>query len=416
MDVNPAQETTSGTEVTDKLPIEEVFDLHPRRPRPIRLNARSVGVVLGGLAFAVTAVVILGLKIGSPERLDSGDGSYDSASGRPADAALDRLHPVPDWAETYAFLQPPSPDDVVDETEKVGTDLASAEPKRPVDLREGVADLRKQALLDELLTQMRDGFDSPVLFTVRDRRHSGSRGTASPVAAESLTPSGALPRIAARTSDLMFLRNPGRQPNRVSGMLRAPESPYELRAGSVIPAALITAIHSDLPGDLVAQVVQHVYDAETGEHLLVPQGSRLIGTYRNEIASGQKRVLVVWQRLILPNGKSIGLDAMPGVDPTGAAGLHDQVDYHLKQLVGATALSSAIALTGNFARGVGDRDEPISIVGETVAQQSARFGQQVIDRQLNRPPTITIRAGYRFNVLVNRDIPLEPYQRVSESP
>lgn len=106
---------------------------------------------------------------------------------------------------------------------------------------------------------------------------------------------------------------------------------------------------------------------------------------------------------------------MPGVDRTGAAGLSDQVDYHVKQLVGATALSSAIALTGNLARGGGDRDEPLSVVGETVAQQSARFGQQVIDRQLSRPPTITVRPGHRFNVFVNRDIPLEPYQGVRSS-
>lgn len=409
---SPTETATGSGHIEDKLPVEDVFDLHPRRPGSVKLSPRSVAIVLGVLAVAVTFVVLIGLSLGSSER--RGAGSSDVSSKRMSDEAIDRQNPVSDWAETYAFLQHAEP--LAEEVFAAELQVTGA--SRP-ELNVPVSDLRQDELLDEMLSQMRAGFDSPVVFQVATRRNPEAVALMSPTPALAI-PGGEymsanLPLSAvggARAGDLIFLRNPGRQPDRVSGTLKVPASPFELRAGSVIPAALITAIHSDLPGDLVAQAIQNVYDAETGKHLLVPQGSRLIGTYRNEVAAGQNRVLVVWQRLILPNGKSIGLDAMPGVDLTGAAGLHDQVDYHLKQVVGATALSSVIALTGNLARGGGDRDEPLSVVGETVAQQSARFGQQVIDRQLNRPPTITVRAGHQFNVLVNRDIPLEAFENV----
>jgi type IV secretion system protein VirB10 len=159
-------------------------------------------------------------------------------------------------------------------------------------------------------------------------------------------------------------------------------------------------------------VTENVYDSVTGNYLLIPQGSRLLGKYQSLVTNGQNRALLVWSRLIYPNGKSILLDGMPGTDQIGHAGLVDKVDYHLDKLAEATALTTAIAYAGNLARnrqssnGYSNQD----VVGDTVAQQVNRVGEKVIDRQLDLQPTITIRSGWPLRVLVNKDMILEPYQ------
>jgi len=193
--------------------------------------------------------------------------------------------------------------------------------------------------------------------------------------------------------------------------LLTPVSKYELKAGSVIPGALVTAINTDLPGEVIGEVTQNVYDSVTGNYLLIPQGSRLLGTYQSLVSNGQNRALLVWQRLIYPNGNSIVLDGMPGTDQTGQAGLADKVDYHLGKLAEATALTTALAYAGNLARnpqstsGNGNQD----VVGDSVAQQANRIGEKIIDRQLDLQPTITIRSGWPLRVLVNKDMLLVPY-------
>ncbi len=190
---------------------------------------------------------------------------------------------------------------------------------------------------------------------------------------------------------------------------RQPLSRYEVKAGNVIPAALITGINSDLPGDIVAQVTDNVYDTVTGRALLIPQGTRLIGKYDSFVAFGQSRALVVWQRLVMPNGRSILLDGMIGADRAGYSGLEDEVDYHLKQLGLGVVLSTALSLGGNLA--VDDRDDN-SILGDaalSVSQEASRTGQQVVRKFLNVQPTITIRPGWPLNVMVNKDIILAPY-------
>lgn len=198
----------------------------------------------------------------------------------------------------------------------------------------------------------------------------------------------------------------------LSKPLLTPISKYELKAGSVIPGALVTAINTDLPGEVIGQVTENVYDSATGNYLLIPQGSRLLGKYQSLVTNGQNRALLVWRRLIYPNGQSIVLDAMPGTDQTGQAGLADQVDYHLDKLAEATALTTAIAYAGNLAR---NRQSGSSgnngqdVVGDTVAQQANRIGEKVVDRELDVQPTITIRQGWPLRVLVNKDMVLAPY-------
>ena len=398
-----------------KLSPEEALELHPKRSRPIKLNFKAVAVAIGGVGVLVIVIILIGVAI------SSGDDSQTTASIRSpnhlSDESIEQQGAVAQLPHDYSFLRPIPPA----EEEPLEQDV----PERPVTQttqprvqtpEAPPTEDRQAELIEEMLTRMQAGFDSPVVFPRSQQTQLQyelpNRDVDSFSRAELNSLITANTLQAPQSSELLFLRNPGRLPHRVSGTLQSPFTPYELRAGSVIPAALITAIHSDLPGDLIAQVSDNVYDAETGRHLLIPQGSRLLGTYSSDIPEGRNRVLVVWQRLILPNGKSISLDAMPGVDQTGAAGLHDQVDYHIDNVVGATALSSAIAFTGNLARSRSEDGEALSVVGETVAQESARFGQQIIDRELRRPPTIMVRSGWQFNVLVNKDIPLEVYEPV----
>ena len=189
--------------------------------------------------------------------------------------------------------------------------------------------------------------------------------------------------------------------------LETPISPWQLMSGSVIPATLITAINSDLPGQVVAQVTEPVYDTVTGNTLLIPQGTRVIGRYDSAIAFGQSRALIIWNRLILPDGSSIRIENLPAVDGRGNAGLKDRVNSHALRLFGAAALSSLI----NIGAELGDDDnDRIARALRDAAQDGAQtVGQQVVQRQLNVQPTLTIRRGWRLRILVHQDIILKPY-------
>jgi type IV secretion system protein VirB10 len=196
---------------------------------------------------------------------------------------------------------------------------------------------------------------------------------------------------------------------RLDARLVAPRSAYELIAGSIIPAALQTELNSDLPGRVIAQVTAPVYDSVTGAHLLVPQGSRLIGSYDSATTYGDRRLLLVWNRLILPNGWSINLQGMDGADVSGAAGVRDRVDNHLGRLTGAIALSAVVSDIANEAES--DDEESFGrSVGDAAAQEAARSGGRIIDRELSVRPTLRVRVGAPVRLLVTRDIRLRPYR------
>lgn len=189
--------------------------------------------------------------------------------------------------------------------------------------------------------------------------------------------------------------------------LVSPRSPYQVMAGNLIPASLVTGLNSDLPGQVIGQVTENVFDTVTGQHLLIPQGSRLMGRYDSVIAFGQSRALVVWTRLILPNGDSIQLDNLPGSDSQGFAGLKDKVDRHTWQFIKGAALSSLLSVGSELASDDGDR---LTRALQNAGQDSANIaGQRIIDRNLNVQPTIKIRQGWRFNVIISRDLILKPY-------
>lgn len=187
----------------------------------------------------------------------------------------------------------------------------------------------------------------------------------------------------------------------------APASPYVLQAGAVISAALITGIRSDLPGQITAQVTEHIYDSPTGRVLLVPQGTRIIGEYSNDVGFGQRRVLLVWNRLIMPNGRSIVLERQPGADTQGYAGLEDGVDYHWWDIAKAAGLSTLLAVGAELA--VDDEDRLVRAIRDGAQDTINDAGQQIIRRQLQVAPTLTIRPGFPVRVIVTRDLVLEPY-------
>jgi type IV secretion system protein VirB10 len=191
--------------------------------------------------------------------------------------------------------------------------------------------------------------------------------------------------------------------------LQTPASPYQLMASTVIAASLITGLNSDLPGFVIAQVTENVFDTVSGRHLLIPQGSRLIGKYDNIVAFGQERALVVWQRIILPDGSSIVIDNLPATDTGGYAGLADQVDFHTWKLLKGVALATVLGVGSELTFGSSDSDLVKALQQSTQATTN-RAGQRLIERQLNVQPTITVRPGWPLRVIVHRDVVLRPYR------
>lgn len=238
-----------------------------------------------------------------------------------------------------------------------------------------------------------------------DNRAAASAGPAPSASAASGDPAQP-PVPTAASSRQAFLEQRGNRSTESLERIMRLASPYVVQAGSIIPAALITGIRSDLPGQITAQVTQNVYDSPTGRILLIPQGSRLIGEYDSNVAAGQNRVLLAWDRLILPGGQSILLDRLPGADAAGMAGLEDQTNYHWGNMLKAALISTLLG-AGSELVSSGDSDLIRALrygTQDTVSQT----GRQVVQRQLNVPPILTVRPGFALRIIVTRDLVLEP--------
>ena len=212
-----------------------------------------------------------------------------------------------------------------------------------------------------------------------------------------------------------FLTTASTSKDYVSQPLQHPRSRFEVKAGSLISAALVTAINSDLPGEVIAQVTENVFDTVSGRYLLIPQGSRVIGKYDSLISYGQDRALVVWTRLILPNGNSIDLEAMKGTDETGAAGLQDEADHHRWAFAGALAVSTVMSFGPSVAQAfaqkatTGGSTNIYTQPSTSLGTQSSQVGENLLNRELNRPNTVTIRQGWPLRILLNKDMVMEAY-------
>jgi type IV secretory pathway VirB10-like protein len=213
-------------------------------------------------------------------------------------------------------------------------------------------------------------------------------------------------------SKLLFVNAPVDRRTTAPDRLTRPASPFVVQAGTVIPAALITGIRSDLPGQITAQVTENIFDTPTGRARLIPQGAKLIGIYDSQVAFGQSRVLLVWTRLIMPNGRSIVLERQQGADAGGHSGLEDEVDNHWAELFKAALLSTVLGVGAELGSGAdsGSNTDIIQALRLSAANSLNQTGQQVVRRSLNIQPTLTIRPGFPVRVVVNRDLVLEPYK------
>ena len=215
------------------------------------------------------------------------------------------------------------------------------------------------------------------------------------------------PDLNRQLDKVAFLQE-SRESGYLDRQLTAPRSSFELKTGTVIPGVLLSELNSDLPGEIVAQVAHNVYDTASGNHLLIPQGTKLFGHYDSRVAFGQGRLLVSWQRLIFPDASTLELDGMGGYDRGGNAGFTGRVNNHYGRLFGFALLTSAISAGYQISQP--DRDSTLTPLSEqqvaaaAVGQQMAQLGTEIARRNMRVQPTITVAKGYRLHVMVNKDI------------
>jgi type IV secretory pathway VirB10-like protein len=390
------EQPSVGGEAPDAAPMR----LRGETPRVTRLSRR----VLAGLGL-VASLGVGGALVYALQSRHSGPGNeelYSTDNRTTADglAGLPRDYsgvPRPDVPQ----LGPPLPGDL-------GRPILSAQNRgQPV---AGVS-AEEQRRLQEI-----DAARTSRLFAGTETRST----PATPPPAPSETPAMGSPTLAglglapepatptAQERQAAFLNAAADRRTVSPDRVAAPASPNILQAGSIISAALITGIRSDLPGQITAQVTENVYDSPTGQILIIPQGARLIGQYDNGVGFGQRRVLLVWNRIIMPNGRSIVLERQPGADSEGYAGLEDGVDYHWRELFKAAALSTLLSIGAESGSSSGESDI-LRALRQGASNSTSQIGRQIVGRQLDIAPTLTIRPGFPVRVIVARDLVLEPY-------
>lgn len=416
---------------------------HPKQGNIRRLNRLPIIAAIG-LVVLFFAVIIYGL---SSRGLIFGDGQrHDTTPGsRPASTYGDQLKQgISDGIIGEPVQTPFQPVPIERRVEEqvapaivptADGPLARSNNLEPEEIwRARIEREQQEQVLRELHRQRmasiqadEAAFNSPIAVSLQG--HEGTSDTPAPTSetlrnTSSFRRGGAIDLYAAAMQSGMLAQNSdpngqgakesffnqdikdlGYLPNQVVPQ----QSSYELKRGSVIPATLVTGINSDLPGRITAQVSQNVYDSKTGRHLLVPQGSKLLGRYDSKIVFGQKRVLVIWTDIIFPNGSTLQIRGMPGVDAAGYGGFSDKVDNHYLRTFGSAILVALIG-AGNemiIPQGRNAFGEPNSAEDATRRSFAETFGkmaEQTISKNMNVQPTVKIRPGYRFNVLVEQDI------------
>jgi len=367
--------------------------LRAETPRVTRLSRKMLASAAAVALVGIGGALIYALQTRGPG--DGGEELYSTANRQTADglAGLPRDYTGP-------VLGPALPGDLG------GPILSAQNAGQPV-----VPPAVPIPGVDEAEQRRRAEEEAARLSTVFFQSRQGSTASATPGAMPGLPgfdPGGAAAQPTAQDKQLAFLNAAADRRTVTPDRVTPPASPFVLQAGAVISAALITGIRSDLPGQITAQVTENIYDSPTGSILLVPQGTRLIGQYDNSVQFGQRRVLLVWNRLIMPNGRSIVLERQPGADTQGYAGLEDGVDYHWWDLAKAAALSTLLGIGTELA--TDDNDRLIAAIRGGAQDTVNQAGQQIIQRQLQVAPTLTIRPGYPVRIIVTRDLVLEPYR------
>lgn len=387
------------------------------QPRPVtRLNRRTLAMFMGGLSVAVLGATIWSLQ---PHRRGAGEqtelynvdrvSKSEGLDGLPADYSK--------LPQKVPELGPPLPGDLGPAI------MASQQPVTPTYVPPG------HDPEDALRKEADAAAASSVFFRSGQQGNAAAPATAQAAAAATgnalagFDPLAAGPAsMAAQPADPTATQNRqdqkeaflkgGSTETRNSGNLQMPASPYQVMAGTVIAAALVTGIKSDLPGDVIGTVTEPVYDSATGKFLLIPQGSRILGKYNSQVSYGQSRVQVVWNRIILPDTSSLTIDNLVGTDPAGYSGLEDGVDYHWGRIVAGAALTTLLGVGAELAAPENRQDgNRIVIAGRDSAQDSInQVGQEMTRRNMNIQPTLTERPGLPVRIIVNRDLVLRPYQ------
>jgi len=387
------------------------------QPRPVtRLNRRTLTVVAGVLAAAVLGAAIWSLQ---PVQRRGGN-EADELFNVDRITRSDRLDQLPaDYSKLspkVPELGPPLPGDlgpaiVRSQQQVVPTYTAPGED--PAEAMR-IAQQKEAEEANASSVFFRAGRPAAAAPAPAAAALAGDLARFDPMAAgPSSTAAQTAPTVVQNRQDQKeaFLQG-GSTEIRNSGNLQMPASPYQVMAGTVIAGALVTGIQSDLPGDVIATVTEPVYDTASGRHLLIPQGSRILGKYSSQISYGQSRVQVIWNRIVLPDTSSLTLDNLVGTDPAGYAGLEDGVNYHWGRIFAGAALTTLLGVGAELAapenRQDGDR---VVIAGRDSAQESInQVGQEMTRRNLNIQPTLTERPGLPVRIIVNRDLVLRPYQ------
>ncbi|MCK1641227.1 TrbI/VirB10 family protein [Bradyrhizobium sp. 157] len=403
------------------------------RPRPIRrLNRRALMIGCAVTALFVAGAMIMALRppgaFKSAERAEL----YNTDRKQTAEGLSKLPKSYEDLPPSTPRLGPPSPGDI-------GRAFAETEKKAGVTSEGGFhANPEEDAERAERIRQARiaqQAKESGLFFRLSEKQDK--RKQASTTDAPASSPSAFRPQAAdagpsaadlARAAQTMVDRSseiiPPSQARKLAfagakadrettnpHALKPAPSTYAVMAGSIIPASLVTGLNSDLPGATIGQVTENVYDTVTGEHLLIPQGTRLVGKYDSVVAFGQKRALVVWSRLILPNGNSIVIENLPATDVAGYAGLEDEVDFHTWQMLKGVALATLIGVGTQLSIG-NDESDLVKALRQSAQQTTNRAGQRLVERQLDVQPTITVRPGWQLRVIVSKDLVLKPYRDV----
>lgn len=381
------------------------------RGRPARIIRFRRGAIIAIAALASTAVVgvtWVALKPAAFRVVAGADDQKDIASRGPEDV----LAGAPRSYGDVPKLGPPLPGDLGRPILRHQQALGAVPPAGSADQAAQAAEAERQRVAAERKAARESG----ILMQLA----TPQRVTASDASAAADPTAGPASFAPPATMPLDPVRDPGGQRRKAAFLadkdptgdinphaLIAPASPYMLTAGSIIAASLITGLNSDLPGLVTAQVTENAYDSVTGRILLIPQGARLIGSYDSVVAFGQKRALVVWQRIVLPNGGSIRIDNVPATDLAGYAGLADEVDGHTWQLLKGVALSTLLGVGTELS--LGDESDLVRAIRESTQQGTSRAGDQIVTKNLNIQPTIKVRPGWPLRVVVHKDIVLAPW-------
>lgn len=392
------------------------------QPRPVtRLNRRMLAAMAGGVAALLLGATVWSLQPGRREQPVPAElFNVDRV------AKADDLERLPkDYAGMPQALKPP----VLGEPLPGDLGPAIVKSQQPLEARvpNGADPMQAERLAAEEAARSSVFFRAasgqgarpvgaaPVAVPqAADQQPFNSKamvpGMAAADAAESADPTAVQNRQDAKEA---FMAKAGDGAARNVGHLQLPASQYQVMAGTLIAAALVTGINSDLPGQVIASVTEAVYDTVTGRHLLIPQGSRLVGRYDSQIAFGQRRVLLAWTRLILPDTSSVALDRLPGIDPAGYAGLEDGADWHWDRILAGAALSTLLGVGAELAapesRTDGSGGRVVVAARESVQDNINQVGQEMARRNMSIQPTLTIRPGFPVRVMVSKDLVLRPY-------